>query len=91
MLQNLIRTIKQKFKIIPVILRVTFGPRGTLLVRRGVPTRVDVFDDTGAYVGTLDAVGPLVAALVDNDRVVAVVSDESDVDRLIVYRVRREP
>lgn len=79
---------------IPVIQQVRFGPFGTLWIyRRGTAKTdgpVDVFSETADYLGTLPTAPMDIAALVGDDRIAAVVKDELDVERVTLYRARRE-
>jgi hypothetical protein len=77
---------------IPIITEVTGGPGNTWWVVRQdgatSPAGIDVFDDDGDYLGTLPPTAPVPVAVIAPDRFAAIVSDELDVDRLVIYRVR---
>jgi hypothetical protein len=75
---------------IPVIGEMAPGPSGTLWVRRsagpGAPQPIDVFDEDGAYIGSLPDGTPFPVAVIQ-DQIAAIETDETDVDRLAVYRI----
>lgn len=79
---------------VPWIAQVTLSPTGELwLLRNEVgtesPRAVDVFDSTGAYVGTFPPGSPFPLVFLDDNHFGAVETDELDVSRLVVYHVRR--
>lgn len=78
--------------VIPIIAALAKGPDGTLWVRRaggpGNPQPVDVFDAAGTYLGSLPPDAPFPVAVL-GDRMAAIETDDMDVDRLVMYRVRR--
>jgi hypothetical protein len=85
---------KQGFaRVLPAIAAITLAPDGSTWVRRGAVKGetpiIDVFDAEGAYLGTLPAGSPFPAAFTPEGNVVAIERDDMDVDRLVVYRVRR--
>ena len=53
------------------------------------PAAIDVFDESGAYRGTLPAGTPFPILFLDRDRFGAVETDATDISRLVVYRVIR--
>ncbi|MEX0691313.1 MAG: 6-bladed beta-propeller [Gemmatimonadales bacterium] len=79
--------------VIPPIAAVAVGPDGILWVQRrvvrGETASVDVFDAEGVYLGTLPDGSPFPAAFQANGDVLAVVADDLDVQRVVVYRVHR--
>ncbi|HZD04306.1 MAG TPA: hypothetical protein VE173_05290, partial [Longimicrobiales bacterium] len=78
----------------PWIGGVWLGPTGGLWVERFTPGSddtgpVDLFDASGAYIGTLPAGTPLPLAFLPDGRVLVKEADEvTDVERLVVGRVR---
>lgn len=78
---------------IPLIDDVALAPDGWLWVRRQVVGEeagpVDVFDETGEYVGTLSSDMPWPLDFAANDRFLALETNEFDVQRVVVYEVRR--
>lgn len=78
--------------VIPAVSDVALSPSGELWVERevaGQDAPVDVFDVTGAYVGTLPPGTPFPAAFLPDGRVVSVEENELDVPFVVVYRVVR--
>jgi hypothetical protein len=78
--------------IVPIILNLRLAPDGKLLVERraadgAAPTRIDLFDPTGAYLGTLPPGTPLPTVLLPNGRMAVVEKDEDDVARLVIMQV----
>ncbi|HEX7050163.1 MAG TPA: hypothetical protein VF188_08190 [Longimicrobiales bacterium] len=80
--------------VIPAVDAVAIAPDGGIWVRRGFvqgeAAAVDVFGADGAYLGTLPVGAPFPALFLPGGRVAAIVTDDLDVDRLVVYRVERE-
>ena len=79
--------------VVPAVRNVVVAPDGGLWVRRGGPrleaVLIDRFDREGNYLGTLPAGTPLPIAFMPTGDIVAAEKDkESDVERLVVYRVR---
>lgn len=82
---------------IPVVADIRVSPTGELWVERFDPRAqsegrsgpIDVFDATGAYVGTLPVGSPLPLLLLSRDRIVVVERDALDVERLVLIRVGR--
>jgi hypothetical protein len=74
---------------IPIIAEIASGPDGTWWVRRREGAGVDVFAADGGYVGTLPGSAPYPLLSLPGNRIASVVTDELDVDRLVVYRVRK--
>lgn len=79
---------------IPLISTLFLGPSGELWVQRFTVDReaikpIDVFDPSGAYVGTLvsDSFAPVI--LLPGGRVGVVETDENDVQRLAVLSIQR--
>ena len=81
-------------KFVPLIQTVLLSPAGELWVQRFAMGQdsvgpVDVFNTSGAYIGTL-ALGSLVpVVLLPDDRVGIVEKDELDVERLVVMSIER--
>jgi hypothetical protein len=79
-------------EFVPAIRNLMFAPDGGLWVERytlrGGAPRTDVFTASGQYVGTLTG-RELPLAFLPNGDIIATETDESDVQRLVVYRVRR--
>jgi hypothetical protein len=76
-------------EIVPVILNVRLAPDGALWVERRAdggagPSRIDTFDPTGAYLGTLPEGTPFPLLVLPGGRVAVVEKDEFDVDRLVI-------
>jgi hypothetical protein len=78
---------------IPIIIAEGPGPTWWVARSEGAasPAGIDVFDSDGDYLGTLPASTPVPVAVIGPDRFAAIESDELDVDRLVVYRVRQGP
>lgn len=79
--------------VVPAARNVVIAPDGGLWVRRGGPrleaAPIDRFDRDGNYLGTLAAGAPVPIAFMPNGDVVAPEKDrESDVERLVVYRIK---
>lgn len=72
-----------------------FAPDGSLWAIRGhvdgEEPAIDVFDPDGAYVGTLPPGTPVPILFLPDGRLVAVETDDLEVDRLVVYEVDRSP
>ena len=79
--------------VVPVVSDLVVRPGRGVWVRRRTEQpgelRIDVFDDTGAYVGTLPEGSPFPALFRGSDEIVTVERDSMDVPHVIVYRVRR--
>lgn len=80
--------------VVPPIGTVLLGPSGELWVRRftvdpDAVARIDVFDTHGAYQGTLERTAFAPVILLPGDRVGVVETDELDIDRLVVFAIRR--
>jgi hypothetical protein len=73
---------------VPIIAEIAAGPDSTWWVRRDNATGVDVFTTSGDYLGSLPASAPYPALTLPGRRIASIVTDELDVDRLVVYRVR---
>jgi hypothetical protein len=77
---------------IPAIAGIAAGPDGTWWVHRHAGRdgyAFDVFAADGDYVGTLPASAPYPLITMPGGRLGAVVTDELDVDRVVVYRLHR--
>ena len=83
---------------VPAVADVRLSPTGELWVERYEPGArpdhrsgpIDVFDSTGAYVGTLPAGEPFPLLLLPGDRVAVSERDALDVERLVVMQIRRD-
>jgi hypothetical protein len=80
--------------VVPVILNVLLSPEGEVWVERRVGggvagSRIDIFDPTGAYLGTLPAGTPFPLMLLPGGRIAVEEKDEFDVARLVIMRVER--
>lgn len=79
--------------VLPAVRTVVVAPDGTVWVERGrlkdEPPLIDVFDRSGDYLGTLPAGSPMPAAFQANGDLVAIVTDELEVQRVVTYRVAR--
>lgn len=77
------------------VARLTLSPEGHLWVRRTrigeEPGPIDVFRSDGVYAGTLSPTTPFPLLFLDEDRFVALETDELDVEYVVVYRVIRGP
>lgn len=78
---------------IPRIAEVAVAPSGETWIRRrtddGAAFLIDVFDGTGAFLGTLPPGSPFPAAFLPGDRIVVADKDSMDVPVVSVYSVRR--
>ena len=79
---------------LPWIAGVTLVPGGELWVQRreaGAETAspIDVFDPSGAYLGTLPVGTPFPIVFIDQDRFGVAETDEFDITRFVVYRLIR--
>jgi hypothetical protein len=79
---------------LPWIQQLTLAPGGEIWVGRrevgrSTPGIIDVFDGTGAYLGTLPPESPFPLAFLGDDRFAAAETDALDIGRLAVYRVLR--
>lgn len=72
---------------VPIIAEIHGGPHGTWWVRRRDAAGVDVFAPDGGYLGTLPGTAPFPALSLPGDRIASIVTDELDVQRLVIYRV----
>lgn len=79
--------------VIPVIEEVAIGPDGIVWVlRRGSDRsgpRIDLFQASGAYLGTLPPSTPFPAAFLDRDHLITVEADTDEVPRVTLYRLVR--
>jgi hypothetical protein len=64
------------------------GPDGTWWVRRHAEGGIDVLAADGGYIGTLPDTAPFPVAVLSGSRIAAIVTDELDVDHLVIYRLR---
>lgn len=79
-------------EVIPVIERIALGPDGHVWIERlqePESALVDIIATDGTYVGTLPAHSPFPVVFLPGDRIGAIETDDLDVDRLVVYLVRR--
>jgi hypothetical protein len=79
---------------VPWIVRLTPAPTGEVWVSRkevgsGRGGLTDVFDATGRYVGTLPSTRPFPVLFLGEDRLIAIETDDFDVQRLVAYDVTR--
>jgi hypothetical protein len=77
---------------VPIVLAVTIAPDGQLWVLRRAEVgmaRIDVFDHTGAYLGTLPAASPFPVGFLADDRVVTIERTDDGVPYLAAYEVIR--
>lgn len=76
----------------PAIGAVALDSHGRIWLQRarvpGEEVPIDVFTIDGDYVGTLPAGSPFPIAFIGTDRIGAVETDELDVSRLVIFRVR---
>lgn len=77
---------------IPLILDLRLAPDGTLWTERRdddpvAPPRIDLFDPSGAYLGTLPRGTPFPVLLLPDGKFAIVEKDEFDVARLVVMKV----
>jgi hypothetical protein len=77
--------------VAPVVRAVVLAPAGELWVLRRASSgdRIDVFDDAGAYAGTLPAGFPFPAAFLDDARFVAVHETADGAQRMVLHRLER--
>lgn len=79
----------------PTIRHLRLAPDGTIWVSRGGPrpenTATDIFAPDGTYVGTLPADVPYPIGFLADGRVLVAETDDVDVSRLVVYRVKEMP
>lgn len=80
--------------VAPIIENLAVSPGGGVWVRRRteVPGErpIDVFDTTGAYVGTLPGGSPFPALFRGTDEIVTVETDDLGLKHIVVYRIRKE-
>lgn len=82
---------------LPAIRTVLMAPSGEIWVQRlvpgslssGAPAPIDVFDPSGAYLGTLPAGTPFPLLILPDGRIVFEDKDALDVERLVIARVER--
>jgi len=81
-------------ELIPTTSQIALAPDGYLWVQRevvGEPTGpIDIFDDTGEYVGTLPAATPWPLAFGSDNRMLVLKTDDLDVQRVLVYSIVRK-
>lgn len=79
--------------VIPVIKDVVLSPDGLLWVRRigaaATEFRIDVFDSTGSYIGTLPSGSPFPAAFLGSNGILALEKDSDDVPHVTLYELNR--
>lgn len=77
--------------VIQVVGQLAIAPDGTLWVQRhevqDEPRAIDLFASDGNYLGTLPPGSPFPIAFLPDGRIAAGITDELDVQRLVVYRV----
>ena len=73
---------------IPVVAGIAAGPDSTWWVRRTASAGVDVYAADGEYLGTLPDSAPYPLLSLPGQRIAAAVTDDLDVERLVIYRVR---
>ena len=73
---------------IPVVAGIAAGPDSTWWVRRAASAGVDVYAADGEYLGTLPDSAPYPLLSLPGQRIAAAVTDDLDVERLVIYRVR---
>jgi hypothetical protein len=80
-------------EIAPIVRGLAVAPDGGVWLSRrtGVPgaVAIDVFDATGAYVGTLPRESPFPALFRGSDEIIAVETDDVNRPHVIVYRIVR--
>jgi hypothetical protein len=78
--------------VVPAVRGLMVAPDGTLWVRRNPPAAnlgtFDLFDEDGAYVGTLQDI-PVPVAFLPDGSILGIEKDEMDVQRVVVYGVGR--
>ena len=82
---------------VPAIRNVLLAPSGDIWIARlapgardgGAPEPIDVFDATGAYLGTLPEGTPFPLLILPDERVAFEERDALDVERLVIARVVR--
>lgn len=79
---------------IPVIEAMALEPSGTLWVKRrplgSSGASIDVFDESGEYVGSADAdITPFPLRFLPDGRMLTIERDSMDVDRVVAYQVAR--
>lgn len=82
-------------EVLPWVDDIAVSPSGEVWVRRfevgpEVEGPIDLFDATGAYVGTAPPDTPFPLAFLDADRFAAAEVDATDVERVAVYRILRD-
>lgn len=73
---------------IPIIAEIAAGPDSTWWVRRRPAAGTDVYAADGEYVGTLPGSAPFPLLALPGHRIASIVTDDLDVQRLVLYRVR---
>lgn len=81
-------------EVLPWVDDIAVSPSGEVWVRRfeagpDIEGPIDVFDATGAYLGTATPDTPFPLAFLDADRFAAAEIDATDVERVAVYRIHR--
>jgi hypothetical protein len=81
--------------VAPIVRNLAVAPDGGVWVRRrtDVPGElpIDVFDATGAYIGTLPGESPFPALFRGADEILTVETDDFDLPHVVVYRIHRGP
>jgi hypothetical protein len=81
-------------EVVPAIAQIAVDPMGRVWVRRwaprGTPFMIDVYEQTGAYLGTLPAGTPFPLAFTAGDRFVSLETDADGVETLVLHRIERD-
>lgn len=80
-------------ELLPTVKAIALSPQGELWVEhRGLadePSRIDVFRNDGAYLGTLPTGSPFPSAFLPKGKILAVEEDSMEVPRISVYSMSR--
>lgn len=80
--------------VVPAISDLEIAWDGELWVERtalhGEPRAIDIFDPSGAYVGTLPPASPFPVAFLPDGMIIAIERDAMDVQRLVIYSIVRD-
>ena len=80
--------------VVPAVRQLAGTPDGGVWVQRGYGKEgrvIDVFDPSGAYVGTLPAGTPWPAAFVDGETILVTTEDDLGRELVEVRRIARSP